>query len=131
MTATLHKLGAGSTAGLYYTNDSAKEARPSRRDDYYARDGGGVWWSSGESLVCHGASIDVLSFRNLCAGLDPGSGKPLVRGAGEGHWAGLDLTFTPGKSVSVLWMACTPEQHEVIESGHLSAVDRALQFVLD
>jgi conjugative relaxase-like TrwC/TraI family protein len=131
VTATLRKLGPGSAAGLYYTNDSAREARPSHRDEYYAGHGGGIWWSSGESMVRHGAAVDLTSFRNLCAGLDPGSGKALVRGAGEGHWAGLDLTFTPGKSVSVLWMSGTPEQREVIESGHRSAVDRALQFILD
>jgi hypothetical protein len=34
VTATLHKLGAGGSAGLYYTNDSARESQPSRRDEY-------------------------------------------------------------------------------------------------
>ncbi len=131
MTASLHKLGAGSQAGLYYTNDATREARPASRDEYYAGDGGGVWWSSGESVVRHGAPIDVESFRNLCAGRDPSSGRPLVRGAGEGHWAGLDATLTPGKSVSVLWMSGSPEQRELIESAHRVAVDRALRFVLD
>jgi conjugative relaxase-like TrwC/TraI family protein len=131
MTASLHRIGAGPQAGLYYTNDSAREARPSRRDEYYARDGGGIWWSSGETVVRHGAAIDMASFRDLCAGKDPRTGKPLVRGAGEGHWAGLDVTFTPGKSVSVLWMSGTPEQREFIEKAHKAAVDRALRFVLD
>lgn len=131
MTASLHRLGAGAQAGLYYTNDSAREAKPSRRDEYYAQDGGGVWWSSGESVVRHGAPIDVASFRDLCAGKDPRTGKALVRGAGEGHWAGVDVTFTPGKSVSVLWMAGTPKQRERIEKAHDEAVDRALRFVLD
>ena len=59
MTATLHKLGAGGAAALYYTNDSARESQPSHRDEYYSRDGGGVWWSSGESVVRHGAAIDA------------------------------------------------------------------------
>lgn len=131
MTASLHKLGAGSQAGLYYTNDSAREARPSRRDEYYAQDGGGVWWSSGESVVRHGAPIDVASFRDLCSGRSPRTGKALVRGAGEGHWAGLDVTFTPGKSVSILWMAGTAEQREIIEKAHEAAVDRALRLIVD
>jgi conjugative relaxase-like TrwC/TraI family protein len=131
VTASLHKLGAGAQAGLYYTNDSAREAKPSRRDEYYAQDGGGVWWSSGESVVRHGAAIDVASFRDLCAGRDPRTGKALVRGAGEGHWAGLDVTFTPGKSVSVLWMAGTADQREIIEKAHQAAVDRALRFIVD
>jgi len=131
VTASLHRIGAGSQAGLYYTNDAAREARPDRRDEYYSRSGDGVWWSSGESVVRHGAPIDVASFRDLCAGKDPRTGKALVRGAGEGHWAGLDVTFTPGKSVSILWMAGTVEQREKIEKAHQSAVSRALQFILD
>ena len=131
MTATLHKLGAGMSAGLYYTNDSAREARPDRRDEYYVGDGGGIWWSSGESVVRHGAAIDRNSFRDLCAGRDPRTAKALVRGAGEGHWAGLDMTLTPGKSVSILWAAGTKEQRAMIEAAHDAAVDRALRFVVD
>lgn len=129
MTASLHRLGAGAEAGLYYTNDSEREARPDRRDEYYLADGGGVWWSSGESVVRHGAAIEASSFRDLCAGFHPGTGKPLVRGAGPGHWAGQDCTLTPGKSVSVLWMAGTPEQRAAIEAAHRAAVERALAFV--
>ena len=131
MTASLRKLGAGRDAGLYYTNNSAREAKPDRRDEYYARDGDGVWWSTGQTVVRHGAQIDVGSFRDLCAGIDPQTGKALVRGAGAGHWAGLDLTLTPGKSVSILWMAGTPEQRAIIETAHHRAVDRALQFLID
>ena len=65
MTASLHRLGAGAEAGLYYTNDSEREARPDRRDEYYLADGGGVWWSSGESVVRH-----ELAFSTFGAGLD-------------------------------------------------------------
>ncbi|UIY45705.1 MobF family relaxase [Methylobacterium radiotolerans] len=129
MTASLHRLGAGSAAGLYYTNDGQREARPDRRDDYYAKDGDGMWWSSGGTVVRHGAPIAASSFRDLCAGYHPGTGKPIVRGAGPGHWAGQDLTLTPGKSVSVLWMAGTPEQRAAIEAAHRAAVERALTFV--
>ncbi len=61
--------------------------------------------------------------------ISPRHGKPLVRGAGAGHWAGQDCTLTPGKSVSVLWMAGTPEQRAAIEVAHRAAVERALAFV--
>lgn len=130
MTASLHRLGAGSPAASYYTQDSQREARPDRRDEYYLSDGGGVWWSSGGTVVRHGAAIDAASFRDLCAGIHPGTGKPLVRGAGPGHWAGVDCTMTPGKSVSVLWMAGTPERRAAIEAAHRAAVERALRFVV-
>ena len=129
MTASLHRLAAGSEAGAYYTNDAAREAKPRNRDEYYAQDGAGTWWSTGETVVRHGAPIDRGSFRALCAGEHPGTGAPLVRGAGPGHWAGLDVTFTPGKSVSLLWASGTPEQRATIEAAHRSAVEQALRFV--
>ena len=131
MTASLHKLGVGANAGLYYTNDATREVRPNRRDEYYAQSDDGVWWSSSSSVVAHGSRIDVGSFRDLCAGRHPGTGKNLVRGAGEGHWAGIDVTVTPGKSISVLWMAGSEERRNTIETAHQAAVDRALRFMLD
>lgn len=131
MTASLHRLGSGSEAGLYYTNDSRREARPDRRDEYYTRDGGGRWWSSEEAIVRHGAAVDAGTFRDLCAGRDPRTGAALVRGAGENHWSGLDLTLTPGKSVSVLWAAGDEAQRAKIEAAHRKAVDRALSFLVD
>ncbi|RYC30279.1 conjugal transfer protein [Lichenibacterium minor] len=129
MTASLHRLASGSEAGAYYTNDAAREAKPRNRDEYYSRDGGGTWWSTGETIVRHGAPIDRGSFRALCAGQHPGTGASLVRGAGPGHWAGLDVTFTPGKSVSLLWASGTPELRAAVEEAHRSAVEQALRFV--
>ncbi len=127
----LRKLGAGPDAGAYYTRDSLREARPDRRDDYYVRDGGGVWWSSGETVVRHGAAIDLASFKDLCAGIDPRTGAALVRGAGPNHLAAIDFCMTTGKSVSVLWMAGTSEQRALIEAAHRQAIDEALGFLID
>jgi conjugative relaxase-like TrwC/TraI family protein len=131
VTASLHKLGTGRDAGKYYTNDSAREAKPSTRDEYYTRDGDGVWWSSGESVVRHGAAINRESFRDLCAGLHPGTGRPLVRGAGEGHQAGLDITLSAPKGLSILWASGTPDQRAAIERAQAEAVEDVLQFLLD
>jgi conjugative relaxase-like TrwC/TraI family protein len=131
LTASLHRLAAGATAGAYYTADNRREARPDRRDEYYAGQGDGVWWSPGGTVVAHGAKVDKDSFRDLCAGLDPRTGQPLVRGAGAGHWAGTDVTLTPGKSVSVLWASGNPRQRDLIEEAHAKSVKRALQFVQD
>lgn len=131
MTATLHRLGTGRDAGLYYTNDAAREARPRNRDEYYTSDGGGVWHSTGEMIVANGSHVTAESFRDLCAGFDPRTGKALVRGAGENHRGGVDVTLTPGKSVSVLWMAGSAEQREFIELCHRTSVDRTLKLLLD
>lgn len=129
MTATFHALGAGRDAGLYYVNDPNKEARPRNRDEYYVSDGGGVWWSTGSSVVTHGTAIDKASFRDLCAGVHPRSGKGLVRGSGERHRAGWDVTFSAPKSVSLLWAAGTEDQRASIEDLHGRAVEAALSFI--
>lgn len=129
MTASLQRLRPGSDAATYYLSESQDEARPDRRGAYYGAEGEGTWWSSGESVVRHGAAVTGASFRNLCAGLDPGTGKPLVRGAGAQHQSGTDCTLTPAKAVSVLWAAGTPEQRAGIEAAHRAAVAQALSFL--
>ena len=129
MTATFHKLGAGRDAGLYYVNDPNKEARPRNRDEYYLADGGGVWWSTGSSDVTHGAAIDKASFRDLCAGVHPRSGKGLVRASGERHRARWDVTFSAPKSVSLLWAAGSDHRRAEIETIHGEAVEAALAFI--
>lgn len=129
MTASLQRLRPGSDAAAYYLTQSQDEAHPDRRAVYYQADGAGVWWSSGESVVRHGAAVTAASFRDLCAGLDPATGQPLVRGAGPEHHSGTDCTLTPGKSVSVLWMAGDPERRAGIEVAHRTAVEAALMFL--
>jgi conjugative relaxase-like TrwC/TraI family protein len=129
VTASLQRLRPGSDAAVYYLTESQNEARPDRRASYYAGDGDGIWWSSGQSVVGHDTPITAASFRDLCAGINPGTGKPLVRGAGPSHQSGTDCTLTPAKAVSVLWAAGTPEQRAGIEAAHHAAVDQALAFL--
>jgi len=131
VTATLHALGCGPSAGVYYTEDPNREAHPRSRDNYYTRDGNGTWWSSGSSLVRCGAPIDKETFRDLCGGFNPRTGKRLVRGAGERHRAGWDITFSTPKSFGILWAAGTAEQRSVLEGIQQDAVDQALQFAAD
>lgn len=145
MTATLHALGMGRDAGAYYTSDPNREARPHRRDEYYVGGvdepdattgaGGGIWWSSGETIVAHGSAVDAEVFRDICAGLDPRTGDgpstaaSLVRGAGHGHRAGWDMTFSAPKGVSLLWAAGDEGQRGMIQTAHVQAVESALSFL--
>lgn len=129
MTASLHALGLGASAGTYYTNDPYRDTQ--NRDEYYARNGGGVWWSPAGAVVRHDAPIDLASFRDLCAGTDPRTGKVLVRGAGEGHRAGWDITYSAPKSFSLLWVASNPDLRKQIEGIQAAAVDEALRFIVD
>jgi conjugative relaxase-like TrwC/TraI family protein len=64
-------------------------------------------------------------------GVDPRTGKALVRGAGECHRAGWDITFSTPKSFGILWAAGTAEQPAVLEQIQNDAVDQALQFIID
>ncbi|WLB48304.1 MobF family relaxase [Bradyrhizobium ottawaense] len=130
MTASLHALGGGRDAGLYYVNDPNREARPKSRDEYYVRDGGGTWWSTGETIVRHGAEIDKETFRDLCGGVDPTTGAPLVRGSGPSHRAGWDVTFSAPKSLSILWMAGDQNQRTQLHELHRAAVQDALSFLV-
>lgn len=130
MTATLHALGCGRCAGSYYTEDPNREARRRTRDDYYSRDSKGIWWSLDSSFVRSGAPVDTETFRDLCAGLDPRTGRNLVRGAGPRHRAGWDLTFSTPKSFGILWAAGDASQRAVLERIQQEAVDQALGFVV-
>ena len=57
--------------------------------------------------------------------------KVLVRGAGERHRAGWDITFSTPKTFGILWAAGTTEQRSVLEGIQQDAVDQALEFVAD
>jgi conjugative relaxase-like TrwC/TraI family protein len=74
--------------------------------------------------------IDEETFRDLCGGFNPRTGKRLVRSAGERHRAGWDITFSSPKSFSILWAAGTAEQRAVLEKIQIDAVDQALQLLI-
>ena len=131
MTASVFALRAGAEAATYYTNDATMEGAAAARDEYYALDGAGTWWTTASSLVRHDAHIDKRSFSDLCAGIDPKTGRPLVRAAGPGHRAGWDCTLSAPKTFSILWMSGTPEQRRQLEAIQADAVDQALKFVVD
>ena len=131
MTATLHALGCGRSAGAYYIDDPNRETRPQFRDNYYTRDGTGTWWSTGSSLVRSGSPIDKETFRDLCGGIDPRNGRGLVRGSGKRHRAGWDITFSSPKSFGILWAAGTVEQRATLGAIQQDAVDQALRVLVD
>ncbi len=97
-----------------------------QRDNYYTR-ADGQWQGAGASALGLSGAIQKDDFENLIHGRDP-QGDRLIAGGGENHEhrAGVDLTFSAPKSVSVL--------HEVsgdqrILDAHNRAVERTLQYV--
>ncbi|WP_158806914.1 MobF family relaxase [Beijerinckia sp. L45] len=128
MTANLAKIGFGRDGGAYYVNDPDREAS-AFRDDYYTRDGGGVWKSTGNTIVRDSTAVSRETFQDLCAGIDPRTGKRAVRGAGEGHRAGWDLVFACPKSISLLWATASSNQRRLLEQIQREAADEAIKLL--
>lgn len=103
------------------------------REDYYTKGGEppGVWWGAGARRLGLDGEIQENHLHQLFEGFGP-DGKPLVRNAGRpDRQAGLDLTFSAEKSVSVLWAFGDDATRRVIEQAHETAVRTALQYLED
>lgn len=89
----------------------------------------GKWWNpSGMLGLTDQDDIESTAFERLRAGLSPEDGTPLTRNANlERRSAGLDLTFSPDKSVSVLWAIADTELRQQIEACHEDAVRWTLE----
>lgn len=138
MTMSFKKLGKGATAGNYYLNAATV-------DDYYLNEGvsddpetmrepPGTWFDPSGSLPmeqAHGAKVDASDFQALLAGYDPTTGEALVRGAGEGHVAGYDFTFSAPKGVSAIWSQLPAELRAEIDAAQAAATNAALHYMSD
>jgi conjugative relaxase-like TrwC/TraI family protein len=113
---TLAKVISAQSAASYYESS----------DDYYSEDGRApsCWWGAGaEALGLHG-EVGSAEFRVLLDGRLP-DGREMHRG-GEGRTAGLDLTFSAPKSLSM--QALIGGSVELLDA-HQQAVTHALQYV--
>jgi conjugative relaxase-like TrwC/TraI family protein len=122
-----------STAGyLFYLGS------PSTRDrsefDQYARsasDAGGpspFWAGSGVSILGLGAEVSAEAVARLAEGRHPATGEPMVKGAGDSHVMGADLTFSAPKDVSALFAGAGPETQAAINDCMRGAVEAALAY---
>lgn len=108
----------------YYTRNAA---------DYYqaGAEADGVWLRGNARLgVERGTAVDAEVFERLCAGRAP-DGKLLVKGAGAKgrRAAGVDVTLSAPKSVSVLWAAGNPQVRAEIAAAEAEAVEATLQLI--
>lgn len=113
---TLAKVVSAASAASYYEGS----------DDYYSEDGRApsAWWGTGaDALGLHG-EVDSSDFRALLEGRLQ-DGTEMHRG-GEGRTAGLDLTFSAPKSLSM--QALIGASTELLDA-HQQAVTHALQYV--
>lgn len=113
---TLAKVISAASAASYYEGS----------DDYYAEGGRApsAWWGAGAEALDLRGEVDSGDFRALLDGRLP-DGTEMHRG-GEGRTAGLDLTFSAPKSLSM--QALIGGSRELLEA-HQQAVTHALQYV--
>ncbi|MBX9841460.1 MAG: relaxase domain-containing protein [Xanthobacteraceae bacterium] len=108
----------------YYTRGQAA--------DYYqtSTEAGGVWLRGNARLgVEQGTPVDAKQFERLCAGRGP-DGTVLVKGTGaKGRVAGVDVTLSSPKAVSVLWAIGNEELRAEIAAAEAEAVEATLQLI--
>jgi conjugative relaxase-like TrwC/TraI family protein len=109
----------------YYTRGHAA--------DYYqaGTEAGGVWLRGNARLgVERGTPVGADVFERLCAGRGP-DGKVLVKGAGPGgrRVAGVDVTLSSPKAVSVLWAVGDASLRAEIAAAEAEAVEATLQLI--
>lgn len=116
----------GPDAANYYCSQVAAGA-----EDYYigAGEAPGVWVGSGVAGLGLDGPVGEEEFRRLLDGCDPWTGTRLMAGS-DRRLAGLDLTFSAPKSVSLVWaLHPDPEVRAAVARGHERAVGDALGFL--
>jgi conjugative relaxase-like TrwC/TraI family protein len=104
--------------------------------DYYLTPDGeptqapGRWLATPETLArlgIDGERVEGEDFVALMEGRHPGTGRWLRReGAGGGRGGGIDVVFSPPKSVSAVWALGDEQQRAEMEAAHAAAVDLAM-----
>jgi conjugative relaxase-like TrwC/TraI family protein len=99
MVASNSARGNAASASRYYSH--------LQRDDYYSRDGEppGRWAGKAAERLSLNGRVTQTELDAAVHGIDPKTGERLAQlgGRNQEHSAGRDMTFSPPKSVSVLW----------------------------
>jgi conjugative relaxase-like TrwC/TraI family protein len=133
--ASIPAASGGDYAG--YLHD--KTVVPERGDYYLGRDGlpaesPGRWLGEADALARVGLAAGPVApddLRALMAGHRPGRPGEFLRGAGPDgtRAAGIDVTFSAPKSVSVTWALGDAQVRAAIEQAHRVAVERAVRHL--
>jgi conjugative relaxase-like TrwC/TraI family protein len=108
------------------------------REDYFARSAehlGRYLGRGAEAMLLAGTEVDALGLERLIGhGTDPRDGHGLGRSYSPDNdnvVAGFGLTFSPPKSVSVLWGTGDEELRTAVVAAHERAVASTLDFLQD
>src|SRR4029077_11277912 len=136
---TAASIGAAK-AGGYARYLESKTVVPDR-GDYYLSCEGEPTQAPGRCLVSpdtlarlgiEGSGVQGEDFIALMEGRHPRSGAWLrPEGAGGGRGGGIDLTFSPPKSVSAVWALGEEAQRQDMEAAHAAAVSEAIAYLTE
>jgi conjugative relaxase-like TrwC/TraI family protein len=125
---TIGKVGASRGRLEYYEAQVARGA-----EDYYAGRGEapGTWRGAGAQALrlTLGGQVDRGGFMALMRGRHPETGVVLRAMGKRSTVAGLDLTFSAPKSVSVLFAVADDETSRALLGAHERAVDAGLGYL--
>jgi conjugative relaxase-like TrwC/TraI family protein len=136
---TAQSIGSGD-AVEYARYLESKTIAPELGDYYLTPDGEpaqapGQWLSSPDTLAMlgiEGETIEGPDFIALMEGRHPRSGAWLrPEGAGGGRAGGIDITFSPPKSVSAVWALGDEGQRADMEAAHAQAVTEAMAHLTE
>jgi len=133
---TVHKVAGIDGPG--YADYLTSKGGEARRGDYYlgrgghARENPGTWHGRGAEEIGLSGTVRRDDLLRVWEGRDPTTGQLLVaRGSTGDHVAGVDVTFSAPKSVSVLWALPDRDTRAAVEHAHEQAVLVALQHIED
>ena len=120
----LHYLGGPSTSTKQrgdfddYARGDAKQAGPQP-----------TWACSGASLLGLSGAALPEQVERLAQGFHPLTGEALVKGAGEDHVMGLDMTFSAPKDVSAVFAGADAATRGAVADAVMQAAKTALAHV--
>ena len=121
---------AQAAAAAYYLESQRSFRHPT---EYYTagEEPDGVWFNPHDLLgLADTEKIDSKHFHRLYNGYHPETGAKLTQNAGAANRSpGLDITFSPDKSVSALWAIADKPLRTKIEEAHNAAARTALQEI--
>lgn len=97
----------------------------SQKDNYYTKEQG-QWLGKGASELSLTGPIEKDDFENILAGKDKEGNNLVGAGVNGEHRAGVDVTFSAPKSVSILCELCGDEQ---VRQAHERAVEAILRHI--
>ena len=129
---------AGGSQGkgyLHYLGGPMERTRDRERSDFddYARGGAlegppPFWACKGSALLGLDAMAEAEQVERLARGFHPVTGEPLVKGAGDAHVMGLDMTFSAPKDFSAVFAGADQSTKEALIECLQGAAREALGY---